>query len=64
VIYKRVLREGNWGDDSIVHITNGQGKYVNLNGDTCLYGVNELAIPLGWTANHARVGEQDEGVDL
>lgn len=57
-------KEMRWGDDSTVCITDGQSTYQNLNGDTCLYGSNELALPMGYTKNHARVGTQVEGVDL
>ncbi|MFH4528162.1 hypothetical protein [Vibrio diabolicus] len=55
---------GSWGDDSTIRITDGTSTYTNLNGDTCLYGTAELAIPYGYTKNQARAGEQTEGVDL
>lgn len=64
LVFKKVNKNNRWGDDSKIHIIDDQGTYNNLNGDTCLYGTNELAIPLGWTSNHARFGEQVEGVDL
>ncbi|QGH49242.1 hypothetical protein [Vibrio owensii] len=53
-----------WGDDSTIRIIDGTGTYVNLNGDTCLYGTSELAIPYGYTKNQARAGSQVPGVDL
>ncbi|EIK4807637.1 hypothetical protein LJ779_000929 [Vibrio parahaemolyticus] len=53
-----------WGDDSTIRIINGIGTFINLNGDTCLYGTHELAIPYGYTKNKARAGSQVRGVDL
>lgn len=54
-----------WGDDSTIRIKgNGVGLYENLNGDSCLFGTSELAIPYGFTKNKARSGEQLAGVDL
>ncbi|HCM0578261.1 TPA: methyl-accepting chemotaxis protein [Vibrio parahaemolyticus] len=53
-----------WGDDSTVRIIDGIGTFINLNGDTCLYGTHELAIPYGYTKNKARAGSQVSGVDL
>ncbi|WP_274882440.1 hypothetical protein [Vibrio harveyi] len=59
------LFNGNgWGDDSIIRIKDGVGTFINLNGDTCLYGTSELAIPYGYTKNQARAGSQVAGVDL
>ncbi len=59
------LFNGNgWGDDSTIRIKDGVGTFINLNGDTCLYGTSELAIPYGFTKNKARAGEQVAGVDL
>lgn len=65
-VYLRELPRvgGNWGDDSTIRITDGQGTFVNLNGDTCLYGTNELTKPYGYSLNLARISEQTEGVDL
>ncbi|WP_425636126.1 hypothetical protein [Vibrio owensii] len=60
-----VLWNGNgWGDDSTIRIKDGVGTFINLNGDTCLYGTSELAIPYGYTKNQARAGSQVAGVDL
>ncbi|EGR3070236.1 hypothetical protein DMW20_11790 [Vibrio parahaemolyticus] len=66
--------ENPWGDTVAgtkysnphgqVRITDGKGTYVNLNGDTCLYGSNELAIPYGYIKNKARAGKQVAGVDF
>ncbi|HGF3706705.1 TPA: hypothetical protein ACF38S_002668 [Vibrio parahaemolyticus] len=53
-----------WGDDSTIRIIDGIGTFINLNGDTCLYGTHELAIPYGYTKNKARAGSQVSGVDL
>ncbi|HCH2101171.1 TPA: hypothetical protein NKR60_001253 [Vibrio parahaemolyticus] len=53
-----------WGDDSTIRIIDGVGTFINLNGDTCLYGTHELAIPYGYTKNKARAGSQVSGVDL
>ncbi len=55
---------GWWGDDSTIRIIDGTGTFINLNGDTCLYGTSELAIPYGYTKNQARAGSQVPGVDL
>ncbi|AXQ66748.1 hypothetical protein HOT95_gp123 [Vibrio phage vB_VpS_PG07] len=57
-------KSDGWGDDSTIHITDGTGTYTNLNGDTCLYGTSELAIPYGYTKNQSRAGSQVDGVDL
>ncbi|MDW2118382.1 hypothetical protein R7R25_07095 [Vibrio sp. 2026] len=62
--YATVIGEFNWGDDSTIRITNGTGTFINLNGDTCLYGTHELAIPYGYIKNKARAGSQVSGVDL
>lgn len=54
-----------WGDDGTMKITNsGSDTFVDLNGNTNLSVVHELALPYGWTKNRARAGEQIEGVDL
>ncbi|HDY7453075.1 TPA: hypothetical protein RQJ58_000752 [Vibrio vulnificus] len=53
-----------WGDDSTIRIIDGQGTYINLNGDTCLYGTDELAMPYGYTKKQAGAGKQVVGVDL
>ncbi|HHF3215056.1 TPA: hypothetical protein ACPJ2C_000887 [Vibrio alginolyticus] len=53
-----------WGDDSTIRIIDGVGTFINLNGDTCLYGTHELAIPYGYTKNKASAGSQVSGVDL
>jgi hypothetical protein len=53
-----------WGDDSTIRITGGQSTYTNLNGDTCLFGSNELALPYGYIRNQARAGSQVKGVDV
>ncbi|HCG8403160.1 hypothetical protein [Vibrio parahaemolyticus] len=57
-------KSDGWGDDSTVRIIDGTGTFINLNGDTCLYGTHELAIPYGYTKNKARAGSQVSGVDL
>ncbi|AUR98970.1 coil containing protein [Vibrio phage 1.259.O._10N.286.48.F4] len=61
--YNELIYNDSWGDDSTARIIDGQGTYINLNGDTCLYGSNELAIPLGWSQNKARFGTVTDGVD-
>ncbi|EHU0328745.1 hypothetical protein QX213_04175 [Vibrio vulnificus] len=53
-----------WGDDKTIRIADGKSTYINLNGDTCLYGTDELAMPYGYTKNQAGVGKQVVGVDL
>ncbi|MGL0931815.1 hypothetical protein ACSTEA_00235 [Vibrio vulnificus] len=53
-----------WGDDKTIRIVDGQSTYINLNGDTCLYGTDELAMPYGYTKNQAGAGKQVVGVDL
>ncbi|EID4419810.1 hypothetical protein RQY88_001028 [Vibrio vulnificus] len=53
-----------WGDDKTIRIVDGQSTYINLNGDTCLYGISELAMPYGYTKNQAGAGKQVVGVDL
>lgn len=58
------LASNGWGDDSTIRIKDGVGTFINLNGDTCLYGTSELSIPYGFTKNKARAGEQVAGVDL
>ncbi|EGR1520588.1 hypothetical protein D4T48_05830 [Vibrio parahaemolyticus] len=57
-------KSDGWGDDSTIRIIDGIGTFINLNGDTCLYGTHELAIPYGYTKNKARAGSQVSGVDL
>ncbi|EGQ9063778.1 hypothetical protein WD347_002980 [Vibrio parahaemolyticus] len=57
-------KSDGWGDDSTVRIIDGIGTFINLNGDTCLYGTHELAIPYGYIKNKARAGSQVSGVDL
>ncbi|MBM5285422.1 hypothetical protein [Vibrio parahaemolyticus] len=57
-------KSDGWGDDSTVRIIDGIGTFINLNGDTCLYGTHELVIPYGYTKNKARAGSQVSGVDL
>ncbi|AGG58282.1 hypothetical protein VPDG_00121 [Vibrio phage henriette 12B8] len=65
VAYNELVWGGaGWGDDSTVRIIDGQGTYINLNGDTCLYGSNRTTKPIGYTKNRARVGTQVPGVDL
>ena len=59
------LNSSGWGDDSTIKVTaDGSDTFVDLNGNTNLSVVHELAIPYTWTSNHARAGEQVEGVDL
>ncbi|EOA6605983.1 hypothetical protein ACH7WG_003711 [Vibrio vulnificus] len=53
-----------WGDDKTIRIVDGQSTYINLNGDTCLYGISVLAMPYGYTKNQAGAGKQVVGVDL
>ncbi len=55
---------GAWGDDSTIRIVDKTSTYVNLNGETCLYGTSELSIPYGFSKNMARAGAQVLGVDL
>lgn len=66
VVYGELVNsESSWGDDSTMKITaSGSGTFVDRNGNTNLQVVHELALPIGWTHNHARVGAQVEGVDL
>ncbi|MFL0951055.1 hypothetical protein [Vibrio parahaemolyticus] len=47
-----------------IRITDGTSTFTNLNGDTCLYGTNELSIPYGYSKNIARAGEQISGIDV
>jgi len=54
----------NWGDDGAMRVIDSSGTYNNLNGQSCLYGYAELALPIGWVDNHARFGAQVQGVDL
>ncbi|EPF2927925.1 hypothetical protein ACSL9C_000762 [Vibrio navarrensis] len=54
----------NWGDDGTMRVIDNTGTYNNLNGQSCLYGYAELALPIGWVDNHARFGAQVPGVDL
>ncbi len=59
------LATNGWGDDSAIKVTaDGSDTFVDLNGNTNLSVVHELAIPYTWTSNHARAGEQVDGVDL
>lgn len=61
----KVWDDSGWGDDATIKITDeGLDTFVDLNGNTNLSVVHELAIPYTWTSNHARAGEQIEGVDL
>lgn len=53
-----------WGDESMLRVTGNTSTYTNLNDETCLSGTATLSKPIGYTKNQARVGEQDEGVDL
>ncbi|MCA2451616.1 hypothetical protein LAZ44_17075 [Vibrio alginolyticus] len=53
-----------WGDDGKLRIVSDAGTYKNLNGDLCLYGTHELAIPYGYTKNKAHAGSQVNGVNL
>lgn len=54
-----------WGDDGKIKITaDGSDTFVDLNGNTNLQVVHELAIPYTWTSNRARSGPQVPGVDL
>ncbi|EKA7348887.1 hypothetical protein AB4S96_000874 [Vibrio vulnificus] len=61
--YFKVVNNG-WSDDSIIRIIDGVGTFNNENGDTCLYGTDELAMPYGYTKNQAGAGKQVVGVDL
>ncbi|MER0354917.1 hypothetical protein [Vibrio vulnificus] len=61
--YFKVVNNG-WGDDSRIRIIDGVGTFNNENGDTCLYGISELAMPYGYTKNQAGAGKQVVGVDL
>ncbi len=56
---------GSWGDDDKIKITDsGSDTFVDLNGNVNKSVVHELALPHGWTHNHARAGTQTKGVDL
>ncbi|HDY7849332.1 TPA: hypothetical protein RQK37_002771 [Vibrio vulnificus] len=61
--YFKVVNNG-WGDDSTIRIIDEVGTFNNENGDTCLYGISELAMPYGYTKNQAGAGKQVVGVDL
>ncbi|KLI66522.1 hypothetical protein VVYB158_13045 [Vibrio vulnificus CladeA-yb158] len=61
--YFKVVNNG-WSDDSTIRIIDGVGTFNNENGDTCLYGTDELAMPYGYTKNQAGTGKQVVGVDL
>ncbi|HAS6209006.1 TPA: hypothetical protein I7185_01465 [Vibrio vulnificus] len=61
--YFKVVNNG-WGDDSTIRIINGVGTFNNENGDTCLYGISELAMPYGYTKKQSGAGKQVVGVDL
>ncbi|MGR2851029.1 hypothetical protein ABMX68_05000 [Vibrio vulnificus] len=61
--YFKVVTDG-WSDDSTIRIIDGVGTFNNENGDTCLYGISELAMPYGYTKNQAGAGKQVVGVDL
>ncbi|HDY8137646.1 TPA: hypothetical protein RQL16_000383 [Vibrio vulnificus] len=61
--YFKVVNNG-WSDDSTIRIIDGVGTFNNENGDTCLYGTDELAMPYGYTKNQAGPGKQVVGVDL
>ncbi|WP_347365076.1 hypothetical protein [Vibrio vulnificus] len=61
--YFKVVNNG-WGDDSTIRIIDGVGTFNNENGDTCLYGISDLAMPYGYTKNQAGAGKQVVGVDL
>ncbi|AUR95808.1 hypothetical protein NVP1213O_32 [Vibrio phage 1.213.O._10N.222.54.F10] len=62
-----------WGDTvagtdytaphGVVPIIDGQGTLVDYNGNTVLYGLNELTMKLGWSQNKARFGTVTDGVD-
>ncbi|MBM7070874.1 hypothetical protein JQC92_02310 [Shewanella sp. 202IG2-18] len=41
----------NWGDDSKIHITDGQSVMTDLNGQKVIYGTARTKIPLGWAKN-------------
>ncbi|HBH7890704.1 TPA: hypothetical protein KDX54_000093 [Vibrio vulnificus] len=61
--YFKVVNNG-WSDDSTIRIIDGVGTFNNENGDTCLYGTDELAMSYGYTKNQAGAGKQVVGVDL
>lgn len=42
----------------------GSDTFTDLNGNTNIQAVHELALPTGYVHNRARVGTQTEGVDL
>jgi hypothetical protein len=50
--YNELVYNVDWGDDSTIKIVDGQSTYTNDNGDTCLYGTDQLAIPYGWVKNN------------
>ncbi|HDY7853810.1 TPA: hypothetical protein RQK38_002480 [Vibrio vulnificus] len=61
--YFKVVNNG-WSDDSTIRMIDGVGTFNNENGDTCLYGTDELSMPYGYTKNQAGAGKQVVGVDL
>ncbi|MER0342234.1 hypothetical protein ABRZ82_11225 [Vibrio vulnificus] len=61
--YFKVVNNG-WSDDSTIRNIGGVGTFNNENGDACLYGTDELAMPYGYTKNQAGAGKQVVGVDL
>lgn len=57
--------DGSWNDDSTIKITtSGSDVFNDTAGVTNLSVVHELALPLGWSKNRARVSTQTDGVDL
>lgn len=50
--YNELVYNVDWGDDSTIKIVDGQSTYTNDNGDTCLYGTDQLALPYGWVKNN------------
>ncbi|QPL52404.1 hypothetical protein [Vibrio navarrensis] len=64
-VWNELKHDGtSWNDDGQMRVIDGIGTYNNLNGQSCLYGYAELALPIGWVDNHARFGAQVPGVDL
>ncbi len=50
--YTELQHDGtDWGDDSRIHIQDGQTTMTDLNGTTVLVGTARTRIPLGWVHN-------------
>lgn len=49
---------------AMVITASGSDTFVDLNSNTNISTAHELAIPYGWTHNHARASTQVDGIDL